>query len=290
MKPQMKRFKGDGVRINAAVWDGEGSPILLIHGSTANCRTFDSMVPSLLSRHRVISLDLRGRGLSDKPDTGYSLDHPISDIQCVMDDIGIQSAVVMGHSLGAYITAYLAGNCPNRVDKLVMIDGGATQTREHAGLVQTALAPIWDRSLQTFPTADEYISFVTRLTMFHPWRSEIETYFRHEIEAVEGGVRCNINRGHIDEEIANLGRYTHGPEFADLYEKIECDTLIISATEGINVREDIVLPLAAAEEIKRKMPRAEVMPVKGNHFGILFNDDAEKDSAILDFIARPATN
>lgn len=285
-KPIMKKFKGNGIRINAAVWEGEGKTILLIHGLTANCRTWDSMVASLAPKYRVISLDLRGRGLSDKPDTGYSMEHHVADIDCVMDDIGIESAVVMGHSLGAYISSHLAANHPERVSKLVMVDGGGFVEAERAELVQAALGPIWDRSLQTFPSADAYIDYVKQYKAFHPWRAEVETYFRHEIMELEDGVRCNINRGHIEEGVINLTRIVNAPDFMKTYERVQCETLIISAAEGILVPEDIVLPISVAEEMKRKFPRAETLELKGNHFGIIFNDDEERDKAILSFIEK----
>ena len=48
-----------------------------------------------VSKYRVISLDLRGRGLSDKPDTGYSMEHHVADIDCVMDDIGKSFIVIL---------------------------------------------------------------------------------------------------------------------------------------------------------------------------------------------------
>ncbi len=63
----MKRVKGDGVELQLAVWQGEGKHVLCVHGLTANCRCWDVIAASLTPENNIIALDLRGRGLSDKP-------------------------------------------------------------------------------------------------------------------------------------------------------------------------------------------------------------------------------
>ena len=102
-EPLMKQVKGDGVQINLAVWEGKGKPILCVHGITANCRCWEVLASALVPQYNLMAMDLRGRGRSDKPDTGYSLDHHIRDIDCLLDDLDINQVVIMGHSLGAFI-------------------------------------------------------------------------------------------------------------------------------------------------------------------------------------------
>jgi len=102
-EPIMIKVKGDGIEINLAVWEGSGRPILGIHGITANCRCWDVLADALTSEYRMLAMDLRGRGGSDKPPQGYSLDYHMRDINCLLDDLGIDRTVIMGHSLGAFI-------------------------------------------------------------------------------------------------------------------------------------------------------------------------------------------
>ena len=73
--PTMKKVKGDGIEINLAVWEGAGKSILCVHGITANCRCWDVLADPLTPEYRVIAMDLRGRGASDKPAEGYALDY-----------------------------------------------------------------------------------------------------------------------------------------------------------------------------------------------------------------------
>jgi pimeloyl-ACP methyl ester carboxylesterase len=79
-EPIMKKVSGDGIKIQLAFWGNKGKPILCIHGITANCRSWDCLAFALGADHRVIAMDLRGRGLSDKPPLGYSIEHHCRDI------------------------------------------------------------------------------------------------------------------------------------------------------------------------------------------------------------------
>jgi len=102
-EPKMIKAKGDGIQIQLAVWEGEGKPILCLHGITANCRSWDGLASVLAPHHRVMAMDLRGRGFSDKPASGYSIENHIRDILALLNDLHIERAVLMGHSLGAFI-------------------------------------------------------------------------------------------------------------------------------------------------------------------------------------------
>ena len=87
MEPMMRKATGDGISIQLADWAGEGTPVFCLHGMTANCRCFDGYAGALAPSYRVIAMDLRGRGLSDKPETGYSIDHHCRDIQSVLTEL-----------------------------------------------------------------------------------------------------------------------------------------------------------------------------------------------------------
>ena len=120
----MIQARGDGIKIELALWKGKGKQILCIHGITANSRFWDCLASALAPYHRVMAIDLRGRRLSDKPPTGYSIDHHCKDILALINDQGLDRPVLMGHSLGAFITLVFAARYPQRVDHLILVDGG----------------------------------------------------------------------------------------------------------------------------------------------------------------------
>lgn len=127
----MQHFDSGGVDI-AYLVEGEGPPILLIHGfaSTANINWLEpGWVDTLVKAgRRVIAFDNRGHGESGKPHdrAAYSLDNMADDARRLLDHLGIAKADVMGYSMGARIAARFAVRSPERVNSLILggIAGG----------------------------------------------------------------------------------------------------------------------------------------------------------------------
>lgn len=65
-------------------------------------------------------MDLRGRGLSEKPSKGYALEYHLQDIKCLLDDLDIDRVAIMGHSLGAFIGLAFGAEYPERVEHLIL--------------------------------------------------------------------------------------------------------------------------------------------------------------------------
>ncbi|MFH1242979.1 MAG: alpha/beta hydrolase, partial [Pseudomonadota bacterium] len=122
--PIMKRAMGDGVEIQLAVWEGSGKTVWCVHGLTANCRCWDVLAEAISPDHRVVAMDLRGRGLSGSPPTGYSIEHHCRDILSLLNEPRVERIVLMGHSLGAYISLVFAAQFPERIDRVILVDGG----------------------------------------------------------------------------------------------------------------------------------------------------------------------
>ena len=233
IKPTMMRVKGDGVKINLAIWEGKGDPILCIHGITANCRCWDKIAEELSPERTIMAMDLRGRGLSDKPATGYSLEHHLKDILCIMDNLKLNRITLMGHSLGAFITLGFAAMHPGRVNKVVLVDGAGDLSKEQMDHVFVGIKPALDRLSLAFPTMDEYMEKMKEAPYMQPWSEYIETYYRYEIEEIEGVYKTNIEAAHIREEAANV-------------RKIDCRSLCLSAGIGQSS-----IPEPHAEKLRR---------------------------------------
>ncbi len=280
-EPTMKKVKGDGVQINLAMWNGLGKPILCIHGITANCRCWDVMAETLSPEYQVLAMDLRGRGGSDKPSHGYSLDYHVRDINCLLDDLEIDRAVIMGHSLGAFIGLVFATEYSDRTDRLILVDGGGDLSPEQFDKVFTGIKPALDRLGQIFPTAEDYLNKMKAAPYIHPWTPAIETYYRYEIQEVEGGVRTNIDPAHIQEEAANIRKVNCAP----YYPRLKCKVLILRAPNGLFSTDDLLLPEDVIEKMIREIPDVRRFDVSGiNHYGIVFQPHAARDQAIREFL------
>ena len=105
--------------------DPQGPPVVLIHGYTDNARDWVPLIPYLSKRFRLIVVDIRGHGRSDKPECCYTRIDFAYDIKLLLDALHIATADVMGHSLGSMITQVLAEEWPQRVRKVVFVSSTA---------------------------------------------------------------------------------------------------------------------------------------------------------------------
>lgn len=280
-EPKMIKAKGDGVKIQVAVWEGKGKPILCVHGLTANCRCWDLLASSLSPRHKVLAMDLRGRGLSDSPPSGYSVETHCKDILALMDDQGLERPVLMGHSLGAFISLVFAAKYPRRLDRLILVDGGGKLSEAQMTKVFAGIKPSLDRLGKIFPDFESYLALLKQAPFLQPWNSFFETYFRYEVEEVEGGVRSRVHPKHIEEEAGNLKKM----DSSQFYKKVMTPTLILRATKGMLSEDDLVLPADVAERMVREIPNAKKVDVEGsNHYSILFQPNTMRDKVLLGFL------
>ena len=101
--------------------DPKGPPVVLIHGYTDNARDWVPLIPFLNQHDRLIVVDIRGHGQSDKPECCYAKIDFAYDIKLLLDALHIRKADIVGHSLGSMITQVLAEQWPERVRKVILI-------------------------------------------------------------------------------------------------------------------------------------------------------------------------
>lgn len=120
---QPGRFDVDGVGL---AYDdegsGDGAALVFIHGWTANRHRWDHQLEHFKPGRRVIRLDLRGHGESDKPAQKYSIDGLAQDVLRLLDERGVDRFIPIGHSMGGMIAQTLALGHPDRVERMVLVD------------------------------------------------------------------------------------------------------------------------------------------------------------------------
>jgi pimeloyl-ACP methyl ester carboxylesterase len=99
-----------------------GQPIVLLHCYACSLHWFDAIEPLLAERHRVIRIDLLGFGGSEKPESGYEIPAQAAMVAEAMNQLGVQGALVAGNSMGGSVTASLAEQASQLVDRAVVID------------------------------------------------------------------------------------------------------------------------------------------------------------------------
>lgn len=126
-------------RVHYLSWNrGQGiRTVILLHGLASNARIWELVAPYLVERGlEVIAPDLRGHGLTDKPDSGYGFETYTGDLASLVKGLDIQRPVIAGHSWGAtvaldYASRYAIG--PYSPAGIVLVDGGAIQLDETPG-------------------------------------------------------------------------------------------------------------------------------------------------------------
>lgn len=124
MSFQEIELQGAGGTLAAKRWHGQGVPVLAVHGWLDNAATFDGLAP-LLNDCDLVCLDWPGHGLSYHRPQGswYHFIDWIPEIFSAADSLGWERFCLLGHSLGAAVSAVAAGTLPDRIDRMVLIEG-----------------------------------------------------------------------------------------------------------------------------------------------------------------------
>jgi len=115
----------------AVLDEGEGPPVLLLHGFPDSSQLWRHQIPALLAAgFRVVAPDLRGFGESEKTQEveAYALRNLLGDVLAVLDELGIERTHVVGHDWGAGLAWVTAGFAPDRIDRLVVLSVGHPNT------------------------------------------------------------------------------------------------------------------------------------------------------------------
>ena len=122
--PKGQWLRSDSLDMHYLDWGGTGRPVIVLHGAASSSHWYDLVIPHMGEGFRVFALDQRAHGKTDQPSTGYDWRTLAGDVAGALDELGIQRAAVVGHSWGASVALSVAALHPDRVDALVMVDGG----------------------------------------------------------------------------------------------------------------------------------------------------------------------
>lgn len=115
-----------GLRLAARAWGDASLPKLLaLHGWLDNAASFDALAPLLCGHFHIVAIDFPGHGRADwrPPGAWYHYVDYLSDALAAADALGWQRFGLLGHSLGAAVASMLAGACPQRIERLLLIEG-----------------------------------------------------------------------------------------------------------------------------------------------------------------------
>lgn len=158
--------------------EGEGEAIVLLHGALASLHTWDGWVDELVADYRVIRLDLPPFGLSSAhPEGRYDGPAAVELLNALLQALGIESAVLVGNSLGGYYAAYFAAKAPERVRALTLISP-AGYPQQMPSFLRLAAAPGLGKLTEWFTPRPAIRRVLARLYA-EPGRVEERTVTRY---------------------------------------------------------------------------------------------------------------
>ena len=267
-------------------WGTQGSPIIFIHGLTANAFCFQAFADELADNHRVFAYDLRGRGDSDKPESGYSIPFHANDLAELLDELKLDRPIVAGHSLGALIGLYFAVHYPEKLSKLILIDAGAPFEWKTPEEQPAWLTAAMSRLGTPTPSFEEYIHRLKAAPFLGPyWNSYIDLYFMHDIRLQSDGsvVAKAYREGILEDNQYNF--YVYRP--AELWKDVTVPTLLLRAGRGLFTDSDQLLSEQSAAAIQHGIKNCRYVNFpKLNHYTIAFGIDSGPATEIRNFIEK----
>lgn len=261
----------NGVNLHYMTWgnpSGSDRTVICLHGITANSQAFLALGPALARQGwYVIAPDLRGRGLSDKPRHGYGVPFHANDALSLCDALGLGVTHLVGHSLGAYISVYLAALYPQRIVKIALVDGGGKIPED----AYETIAKSTKRLGIVYPSLEDFLHG-QRSQSIYQWNDLWEQYYRYDVEEVPGGgVRSRVSPATMAEEAATNAAL----RFDAITEAVKAPALIARATVGtLGPDRGFILPVAEAARMQRVMAHSQIVEIaRTNHYTIIQSDE-----------------
>lgn len=260
-----------------------GEPgLVLLPGLTANAHCFDGLAAHLSPRLRVLAVDLRGRGLSDKPLTDYAIRDHALDIIALLDYLGLQKSVLAGHSFGALVGIYLAAHFPERIEKLIIIDAAARLHPRTRELIQPSI----DRLNKIWPSMEIYLAAMRAMPFLNGfWDEQLEAFYQGEMRVNADGTVQALTRGAAILEAADKGLLEPWDE---LVKRIAQPTLMLNAPTPYGPPgTPPLISYEQAQETVQALKHGRYLQVPGNHLTLLFGENARHTAqAIQDFMTQ----
>lgn len=288
MKDQ--RINTGEVDIQVREYQHDGDAVIFLHFGGGNLMMWQGVVPHFQGDYRLVLVDLRGHGKSDKPRQGYHIDQMAKDILAVMQHMQLGQAHLVGSSLGAEVGLSLAANYPEQVLSLVL-DGALFSEAGPYGLWESSEEAFKEHAAQQlekirsstpteYPSVDALVEAGRKAFEEYGWWSDIlESVKRYDAIETSGGKYIG-SWGLIAEEYTKHYLYYR---FEDYYKRLQCPVLMLPDTyPGQDEREKEIM-----EAFFELAGRGKVVAVPEwvHPFGWMLTPDSVSE-AILEFFAE----
>lgn len=261
---------------------GEGpDPLVCLHGITAQHRAFNAAARHLGPSRGLVGVDLRGRGDSDKPDSGYGLATHAADVVRVLDYLDLEDAVLVGHSMGAFVAMKTALAAPDRVRALVLLDGGwpriesspeemTEEEKQEAKAIEEGLARAFRRLDLVFESPEAYLDFwfPDRGLTMDDLPPDLADYYLYDLAKTEDGHNPKASRAAAEEDSPSIA--STSPTSEEMRD-VACPVALVRASQGFFPGSDPLVSDEARDVMAGSLDvREEVLVEGANHYTLLW--------------------
>jgi esterase len=276
MKMYVKELGNRSIQI--ADYPGTKGTIIAIHGLTGNHKQMHYYAEMLKGDYRVIAVDLRGRGNSSETDEQPSLFKHAEDIIALIHELDIENPILMGYSMGAFISAVVASKL-KQVKGLILLDGAATSTQQQRDIVQPSLG----RLSKEYESKESYVAELKEIysRLGVKWTDHLQSVAEYEIHEVDGHWENKSSESSILADFNSF--YSFVPK--EVCSQISCHTLLVHASGRIGQFPPLFYK-EAYDDTKKYTANIETIVSECNHYTMVFENREEINQAIKTFLRK----
>lgn len=270
----------NGIRLHYLDFPGGEPSLLLMHGLTVNAHCFDGLVAAGLSpRFRVVAPDFRGRGASEKPESGYSMEDHVRDMLGLTDALGLRRFVAVGHSFGGLVALYMAARYPERVSRIVILDASTLLiTPETKQALKAALGRLDMR----WPSMEAYLETMRQMPFLEGrWSPAIERFYAADVRTNEDGtVQPLASAAAIEQTID--AQFT--VDWQEIVAAVRQPVILLHSVEPYGPPgAPPLMPTEMAQRTVASLADCAYAQVPGNHVTMIVDDGASR--VVADIVA-----
>jgi pimeloyl-ACP methyl ester carboxylesterase len=231
----------EGVRISCRDWGGSGSPVVLLHGLAGHAGEWDGLARDLGPRYRIVAVDQRGHGASERRPRDVSRAAYIADAVAVIAQLGLHRPVLAGQSLGGHTALLTASAHPGLLRGLVLVEAGPGRADPNVPAEIGAMLDAWPTP---FPSRRAAVEFFGGGAVGEGWAGGLEER--------DGGWWPRFDRDVMVAALTENARRSFWDEWAS----ITCPALVVLGQSGI-------VPAQETEAMLQQRPETVALSVPG---------------------------
>jgi pimeloyl-ACP methyl ester carboxylesterase len=231
----------EGVRVSCRDWGGSGPSVVLLHGLAGHAGEWDAIARDLSPHHRVVAVDQRGHGASERRPQDVSRAAYVADAIAVVEQLGLGQPVLVGQSLGGHTAMLAAAAHPGLFRALVLVEAGPGGPNRD---VQAEIGGWLDAWPRPFPSWEAAVEFLGGGPVGEGWAAGL-------VER-EGGWWPRFDRDVMVGSLAEIAQRS----FWDEWSRVACPTLTVLGQSGI-------LPPEEVDEMFRRRPETVALSIPG---------------------------